>query len=158
MRLNWNKELPEGYKSMLDLQQVVDNSKIEHKLLELVKIRASQINGCAFCLDMYTKDAAAIGENEQRLNLLAAWRETSLYSARERAALAWCEALTNVSVSHAPDLIYNELVKLFSEKEIVELTLAIVAINSWNRLAIGFRSDVGKYISRKKPDEIKTSN
>jgi len=158
MRLDWNKTLPEGYKAMLDLQQVVDNSKIEHKLLELLKIRASQINGCAFCLDMHTKDAAAIGENEQRLNLLAAWRDTLLFSPRERAALAWCETLTNISVSHAPDLIYNELVKSFSEKEIVELTLAIVAINSWNRLAIGFRSDVGKYISRRKLDEMKTSN
>lgn len=148
MRLDWYKTLPKGYKAMLDLQQVVDNSKIEHKLLELLKIRASQINGCAFCLDMHTKDAAAIGENEQRLNLLAAWRETSLYSPRERAALTWCEALTQLPQSGAPDDVYEEVKNQFSPEELVELTLAIVAINGWNRLAVGFRSNVGNYVSK----------
>ena len=137
---------------MLELQKIVDNSKIDHKLLELVKIRASQINGCAHCLDMHTKDAIAIGEKEQRLHVLAAWREAPFYSDRERAALAWCETLTDISNYVAPDSIYKEVEKLFSPEEVVELTLAIVAINGWNRLAVGFRSDVGNYVSRHKPE------
>jgi|ERR1035437_3368707 AhpD family alkylhydroperoxidase len=152
MRLDWYKTLPEGYKVMLGLQQVVDQSKIDHKLLELVKIRASQINGCAHCLEMHTKDAIAIGENEQRIHLLAAWRETPFYSSRERAALTWCEALTQISLLGAVDSIYDELGNLFSPKEIVELTLAIVAINGWNRLAVGFKSDVGNYVSNRKSE------
>jgi AhpD family alkylhydroperoxidase len=147
MRLDWHKILPEGFKAMLDMQKFVDQSKIDHKLLELVKIRASQINGCAYCLDMHTKDAIAIGESEQRLHVLSSWRETPLYSLRERAALAWCEAVTNISKSGAPDDVYNELETLFTPQEIAELTMAIVVINSWNRLAVGFRSDVGSYVS-----------
>lgn len=150
MRLDWYKILPEGYKAMLQLQNVVDQSKIDHKLLELVKIRASQINGCAYCLDMHTKDAIAIGESEQRLHLLAAWQEAPFYSPRERAALAWCESLTQISQSGVPDKNYDEVKSLFSDKEIAELTLAIIAINSWNRLAVGFRSDVGNYVSNQK--------
>lgn len=149
MRLDWYKALPKGLKAMLGLQKVVDDSKIDHKLLELVKIRASQINGCAHCLDMHTKDTIAIGENEQRLHVLAAWREAPFYSERERAALAWCESLTNISVTGAPDEVYKALEKLFSPEELVELTISIVAINSWNRLAVGFRSEVGKYVSNK---------
>ena len=147
MRIDWYKTLPHGYKAMLELQKIVDRSEIDHKLLELVKIRASQINGCAHCLDMHTKDAIAIGEKEQRLHVLAAWRETPFYSAKERAALAWCEALTDISNSGAPDNTYKEVERLFSPEEIVELTFAIVAINGWNRLAVGFRSDVGNYTS-----------
>lgn len=150
MRLRWVKTLPEAYKAMLGLQKVVDQSKIDHKLLELVKIRASQINGCAHCLEMHTKDALALGENDQRIYLLSAWREAPFYSERERAALAWCEALTNLPQSGAPDEVYAEAEKLFTPKELVELTLAIVAINSWNRLAVGFRSEVGNYVSRYK--------
>lgn len=150
MRLRWSITLPEGYKAMLGLQKVVDKSKIDHKLLELVKIRASQINGCAHCLEMHTKDALALGENDQRIYLLSAWREAPFYSERERAALAWCEALTNLPQSGAPDEVYAEAEKLFTPKELVELTLAIVAINSWNRLAVGFRSEVGNYVSRYK--------
>ena len=152
MRLNWYKTLPQGYKAMLELQKIVDNSKIDHKLLELIKIRASQINGCAHCLDMHTKDAIAIGEKEQRLHVLAAWREAPFYSDRERAALAWCETLTDISNSGVPDNIYKEVEKLFSTEELVELTLAIVAINGWNRLAVGFRSDVGNYVSPRKSE------
>lgn len=152
MRLDWYKTLPEGYKAMLGLQQVVDKSKIDHKLLELIKIRASQINGCAHCLDMHTKDAIAIGESEQRLHVLTAWRETSFFSPRERAALAWCEALTQISLLGAPDSNYKELGNLFTPKEIVELTLDIVAINGWNRLAVGFKSDVGNYVSNRKSE------
>jgi AhpD family alkylhydroperoxidase len=150
MRLNWSRTSPEGIEAMLGLQQAVDHSGLDHKLLELVKIRASQINGCAYCLDMHTKDAIAIGEKEQRIHLLAAWRESPFYSPHERAALAWCEALTQISLSGAPDPIYDELEKLFSPKEIVELTLAIVAINGWNRLAVAFKSEVGNYVSELK--------
>ena len=148
MRLNWYKTLPEGYKAILGLQQVVDRSKIDHKLLELVKIRASQINGCVHCLEMHTKDALALGENDQRIYLLSAWREAPFYSERERAALAWCEALTNLPQSGAPDEVYEAVKKQFSPEELIELTLAIVAINSWNRLAVGFRSEVGNYVSK----------
>lgn len=150
MRLNWYKTLPKGYKVMLELQKIVDESKIDHKLLELVKIRASQINGCAYCLDMHTKDAIAIGESEQRLHVLAAWREAPFYSEQERAALAWCESLTNISNTGAPDEDYKEVEKLFSSEEIVELTMSIIVINSWNRLAVGFRSEVGNYVSNRK--------
>lgn len=150
MRLNWYKTLPKGYKAMLELQKVVDESKIDHKLLELIKIRASQINGCAYCLEMHTKDARALGESELRINLLAAWRETPFYSVRERAALAWCEELTNISSVGASDEVYKGIEKLFTPEEIVELTISIVAINSWNRLAVGFRSDVGNYVSNRK--------
>lgn len=150
MRLDWYKTLPEGLNAMLGLQNVVDQSKIDHKLLELVKIRASQINGCAHCLEMHTKDALVLGENDQRIYLLSAWREAPFYSERERAALAWCEALTNLPQSGAPDNIYEEVKNQFSPEELVELTLAIVVINSWNRLAVGFRSEVGNYVSRYK--------
>lgn len=153
MRLDWYKTLSEGYKAMLGLQQVVNKSSIDHKLLELIKIRASQINGCAHCLEMHTKDALALGENDERIYLLSAWREVPFYSERERAALAWCEALTNLSQTGAPDEVYLEVEKLFTSTEIVELTLAIVAINSWNRLAVGFRSEVGNYISRYEKNE-----
>lgn len=149
MRLDWYKTLPYGYTAMLTLQKVVDKSSIDHKLLELIKIRASQINGCAHCLDMHTKDAIALGENSQRLHVLAAWREAPFYSEKEKAALAWCESLTNISTDDVPDNLYEDLKKYFTNKEIVELTFAIVAINSWNRLAIGFRSDVGNYVSDK---------
>lgn len=150
MRLNWYKTLPKGYKAMLELQKVVDESKIDHKLLELVKIRASQINGCAHCLEMHTKDAIALGEDEQRLHVLAAWREAPFYSEREKAALAWCESLTNISNTGAPDEVYEEVERLFSPEEIVELTISIVAINGWNRLAVGFKSEVGNYVSNGK--------
>lgn len=150
MRLNWYKALPKGIEAMLSLQKVVDESKIDHKLLELVKIRASQINGCAYCLDMHTKDAIAIGESEQRLHVVAAWREAPFYSERERAALAWCESLTNISNTGAPDEDYKEVERLFSQEEIVELTMSIIVINGWNRLAVGFRSEVGNYISNRK--------
>lgn len=156
MRLDWYKTLSEGYEAMLGLQKIVNESKIDHKLLELIKIRASQINGCAHCLDMHTKDAIAIGESEQRINVLAAWREAPFYSPRERAALAWCETLTEISDKGAPDKIYFEVQSLFSPEELVELTLAIVAINGWNRLAVGFKSPVGGYVSNLKRVENKS--
>ena len=151
MRINWYKILPDGYNAMKGLEIIVEKSKLEPKLKELIKIRASQINGCAYCLDMHTKDARAIGESEQRIYVLAAWREAPFYSPRERAALAWCESLTLLSQTGAPDDVYAELQHLFNPEEVVELTLAIVTINSWNRLAVGFRSDLGNYTSHKRP-------
>jgi AhpD family alkylhydroperoxidase len=127
-------------KPMIELERTLKNSGLEHSLLELVKIRASQINGCAYCIHMHTKDARANGETEERLYLLSAWRESPLYSDRERAALAWTEALTLVAEAHAPDEEYEALSRHFTPAEQVNLTLMIGAINTWNRLAIGFRS------------------
>lgn len=147
-RIDYRKAAPDAFKAMLDLEAGVRRSGLEHVLLELVKIRASQINGCAYCLDMHSKDARAAGETEQRLYLLSAWRETALYSPRERAALAWTEAVTQVSVNELPDTLYAELRAHFNEKEIVELTLAIIAINGWNRLAIAFRLNVGSHVAK----------
>ncbi len=125
---------------MLRFSQAVASSGLEHSLAELVKVRASQINGCAFCLDMHTRDARKAGETEARLYLLDAWREAPHYSPRERAALAWTEALTLVAATRAPDADYDGLKPHFSEKEIVELTMLVVTINAWNRLAVGFRA------------------
>jgi AhpD family alkylhydroperoxidase len=133
---------------MLGLEKHVHGCGLEASLLELVKMRASQINGCAHCLDMHSKDARAAGETEQRLYLLNAWREAPFYSARERAALAWTEALTLVAESQVPDAVYEDARRHFSEQELVNLSLAIVAINGWNRLAIGFRAETGSYQPR----------
>lgn len=145
-RMNYTQAAPEGFKAMRQLQEYVEHSGLEHPLLELVKMRASQLNGCAYCLDMHSKDARAAGETEQRLYLLNAWREAPFYSERERAALAWTEALTRISkTKDVPDALYNEVRKHFSEKELVDLSLAIIAINGWNRLAIPFRSEPGHY-------------
>jgi len=121
------------------LQRYIDTCGLDHALLELVKTRASQINGCAYCIEMHTSDARKAGESEQRLYLLSAWRESPLYSTRERAALAWTEALTLIAETHAPDEVYAEASRHFSEKELVNLSVAIGMINIWNRLAIGFR-------------------
>jgi AhpD family alkylhydroperoxidase len=151
MRINGYKTLPDGYSAMRQLQNAVDKSSLDPKLQELIKLRSSQINGCAYCLDMHSKDAVAIGENPQRLYVLDAWREAPFYSDKEKAALAWCEALTLISETGAPDNVYEELHKYFNEKEIMELTFAIITINSWNRLAIGLRQDVGDYVSHRKP-------
>ncbi|MGF9756186.1 carboxymuconolactone decarboxylase family protein [Microvirga sp. 0TCS3.31] len=131
---------PAALKPMIELEKTLKSSGLEHSLLELVKTRASQINGCSFCIHMHTKDARANGETEERLYLLSAWRESPLYSDRERAALAWTEALTLVAETHAPDEDYAELCRHFTPAEQVNLTLLIGAINAWNRLAIGFRS------------------
>ena len=134
---------------MMQLQKTVDQSSIDPRLLELIKLRSSQINGCAYCLDMHSKDAIAIGENPQRIYVLDAWREAPFYSPKEKAALAWCEALTLISDTAAPDSVYDELSKYFNEKEIMEITFAIITINSWNRLAISFRKVPGTYQSAK---------
>ena len=150
MRIDWYKTSPDGYNAMKGLENFVEQSKLEPKLKELIKIRASQINGCAYCLDMHTKDARAIGESEQRINVLAAWREAPFYSPRERAALAWCEAITLLSETGAPDDLYAEIERLFDQEDIVALTFAIVTINSWNRLIVGFRGEMRNYVSKKK--------
>lgn len=144
-RMNYTTAAPEGFSAMRSLQEYVERSGLEHPLLELVKMRASQINGCAYCLDMHSKDARAAGETEQRLYVLNGWRETPFYSDRERAALAWTEALTRISDSEVSDELYQHVRNHFSEKELVDLTLAIIAINGWNRLAIPFRSTPGVY-------------
>src|SRR5215470_194401 len=135
----------EGYAALGRLNELVQTSGLEPSLLELVKFRASQINGCAYCLDMHSKDARARGESEQRLYALSAWRETPFFTDRERAALEWTEAVTLIHDGHAPDAVYEEVRKRFTEEEMVNLTMAIVAINGWNRLAIGFRAVPGEY-------------
>lgn len=139
-RLNPYTAAPDLVKAMISLSEKVEGSGLEKSLLELVKIRASQINGCAFCLHMHTRDARAHGETEERIYLLNGWRESPLYTERERAALRWTEALTLVSQTHAPDADYEALQAHFSQEEVVKLTLAITTINAWNRIAIGFRS------------------
>ena len=144
-RLDVQNIAPQAYRAMAGLEAYIRNSGLEPSLLELIKLRASQINGCAYCIDMHTKDARAGGETEQRLYGLTAWRETPFYSERERAALKWTEALTLISETHAPDEVYEEARKHFSEVEMVNLTMAIVTINGWNRLAIGFRAVPGTY-------------
>lgn len=144
-RLNFSTVAPDVYKAMLTLGVCVDQSGLEASLLELVKTRASQMNHCAYCLDMHTKDARAHGETEQRLYTLPAWRETPFFSERERAALAWTEALTNVAESQVPDDVYDVARHHFTENELVHLTLAIITINGWNRLSIAFRVVPGTY-------------
>ncbi|MEK3883700.1 carboxymuconolactone decarboxylase family protein [Paenibacillus sp. PL2-23] len=131
-----NKELPAGYQAMLGLEQFVRSSSLEHSLIELVKIRASQINGCAFCINMHTVDARKAGETEQRIYALSAWRETPYFSAEERAALALTEAVTLIASHHVPDSLYEEAARFFNNQQMGELIMAIVTINSWNRIAI----------------------
>ena len=130
---------------MLALEGQVRKSGLEPSLLHLVRMRASQINGCAYCLDMHSKEARAAGETEQRLYCLPAWRETPFYSEREQAALAWTEAVTLISEGHAPDDVFEMARKIFSEEELAALTLAIVSINGWNRFAISFRAAPGSF-------------
>ncbi len=148
--LNYAKASPDAVKALRGVEAYVRGCGLDHRLLELVKTRASQINGCAYCLAMHTKDARAAGESEQRLYTLPAWREAPFYSESERAALAWTEAVTRLADGPVPDALYEELRRHFSEKEIVDLTMAIIAINGWNRLAATFRSpQPGSYQVRK---------
>ena len=144
-RIDFTRVSMQSLKPLFALGAQIEASGLEHSLLELVKMRASQLNGCAYCLDMHSKDARAAGESEQRLYLLGAWRETSLYSERERAALAWTEAVTLVTDGHVPDDAYDLASSHFTEDELVSLTLAIVAVNGWNRLNIAFRIEAGGY-------------
>ena len=146
MRVDYRVVYPAAIQAMSGLEDAVHASSLEPELLELVKLRASQLNGCGYCVDMHTKDATAIGVEAQRLHLAVVWREAPVYSPRERAALAWCEALTLLPQSGAPDDVYAQVSSEFSPEEIVALTLAIVAINGWNRFAVGLRSPVGSYV------------
>jgi len=139
-RLDFYKANPAAIKALLGVEERIGKSALEKSLTELVRLRASQINGCAFCVDMHTSDARKGGETEQRLYLLNVWREAPLYTDRERAALAWTDAVTLISETHAPDDAYEELRKHFSEAEAVNLTILIGTINAWNRLAISFRA------------------
>ena len=139
-RMNFYQAAPDTINALVALENQIQATGLEKSLIELVKIRASQINGCAYCINMHTQDARKRGESEQRLYLLNAWREAPVYTDRERAALAWTEAVTLISETHAPDDVYNEVRTHFSEAETVNLTMLIATINSWNRLAIAFRS------------------
>jgi len=139
-RLNAYKASPDAIAAMVRLEEYVGSCGLEHSLIHLVKTRASQINGCAYCLHMHTSDARKAGESEARLYLLSAWRESGLYTPRERAALAWTEALTNVADTGAPSQDYEQGQAHFTEKEFVDLTLLVGAINVWNRISVGFRA------------------
>ncbi len=147
-RIDITKTGMKAVQALLHTQHFVNNCGLEYSELEFVKMRASQINGCAYCLDMHSKDLRASGETEQRIYLLNAWREAPFYNAREQAALEWTEALTLITDGHVPDEIYNKVREQFSEEEIVNLTLAVAAINSWNRLCISLRVPAGTYQPR----------
>jgi len=145
-RFDYETVAPAANEAMRGVERYVRASGLERSLIELVKIRASQVNGCAFCLDMHTKDARAAGESEQRIHVLSAWRDAPFYSERERAALAWTEALTRLAPDGVPDELYEIARKVFNEVELVNLTMAVVAINGWNRLSVAFRSpEPGSY-------------
>jgi AhpD family alkylhydroperoxidase len=144
-RIDYGRQFPELRSAMRALEQYVHQSSLEPTLLELVKLRASLINGCAYCVDMHTKVARSLGETEQRLYAVSVWREAPFYTERERAALAWTEAVTLVSVDHVPDEVYDAARQQFDEKDLVALTAAVVAINGWNRLAVAFRTVPGTF-------------
>src|SRR5665811_1042343 len=147
-RLDYAAASPQGFEAMRTLEHHVRQSGLDHQLLELVRTRASQLNGCAFCLDMHSKDAIAAGETPQRLLVLSAWRDAPFYTERERAALAWTEAVTKLGPSGVPDELYRTARQQFDERQLVDLTMAIVAINGWNRLAIAFHSpEAGSHVS-----------
>ena len=150
-RLNAYKIAPQLYPNLLALQKYIDSCGLERPLLELVRLRSSQINGCAYCLDMHTKDARAMGETEQRLYLISAWRESPFYTERERAALEWTEAVTLVSETNVPDQVYERVKQHFKPAELVNLTAAIAMINTWNRLSVAFRAVPGAYQSNLQP-------
>ncbi len=150
MRVDYEKVAPAAIEAMSGLEKYVRQCGLEPSLIELVKLRASQINGCAFCVDMHTKDARARGETEQRLYAVSVWRDTPFFSERERTALAWTEAVTNVSWQHVPDDVYDVARRHFSEKELVDLTMAVIAINAWNRLSVSFRREAGSYQPKSK--------
>lgn len=144
-RIDFTKHSQEALQHFLALEKYIANSGLDHHLIHLLKLRASEINGCAYCIDMHSKDARALGETEQRLYELSAWRETPFYSDQERAALAWIEVVTLVSESHVPEEVFQEVKKHFSEKEIVDLTVLGAVINSWNRICVSLRVVPGSY-------------
>lgn len=137
-RIDYYKVAPEAVKAMLELEKLVNQCGLEKSLIELVKLRASQINGCAYCIDLHVADAVKSGESQRRLHAVSVWRDTPFFTPREQAALAWTEAVTLISTTHAPDEIYEQVTQNFNEKEVVNLTMAIITINSWNRLSISF--------------------
>jgi AhpD family alkylhydroperoxidase len=147
-RIDYARVAPEAIRHLQALERYLAGPTIERPLHTLVKLRASLINGCAYCIDMHAKEARADGESEQRLYALAAWHEAPFYTARERAALAWTDAVTRVSETHGPDELFAYVRQHFSEQELVDLTLAVVAINGWNRIAISFRPEIGSYQPR----------
>jgi AhpD family alkylhydroperoxidase len=147
-RMEYWKAAPGGYRAMMALEAYLHDTGLDHGLLHMVKLRASQINGCAYCIDMHWKDARAAGEGEQRLYGLDAWREAPYYSDRERAALAWTEALTNITEGHVPDSVYDGVRDQFTDRELADLAWVVAAINAWNRVAIAFRSEAGSYRPR----------
>ncbi len=144
-RIDYKTVAPQAIQALWTVEQYARGCKLDPALLELVKLRASMINGCAYCIDMHTKDARAQGESEQRLYAVSVWREAPFYTPRERAALAWTEAVTKVSAGHVPDEVYDFAREHFDERQLVDLTMVIIAINSWNRLAIAFRAVPGTY-------------
>ena len=144
-RIDYRKHSPDAQKALYELEKYVATSGLDHKLIHLLKLRASQINGCAYCIDMHSKDARALGETEQRLYELNAWRETPFYTEKERAALEWTESLTLISQTHAPDETFEAMKKHFTDKEIVDLTILVALINAWNRVAISMRAVPGAY-------------
>jgi AhpD family alkylhydroperoxidase len=148
-RLNYRKHYAELADALVKMSQQLRTTGLEESLLELVRLRASQINGCAYCVDMHTKDARAAGESEQRLYAVAVWEEAPFFTPRERAALVWTEALTLIADNRVPDELYEEVREHFSESELVALTWAVNIINCWNRLAVSFRATVGNYQPRK---------
>ena len=156
-RIDYVKTARGVYEAMLGLEKYLHQSGLEETLLDLVKLRASQINGCAYCIDMHWKDLRSIGESEQRLYGLDAWPESPYYTDRERAALAWTEAVTKIREGHAPDDVYEQARAQFSEKQLADLTLAIATINAWNRLAISARSVPGTYQPAKARERSKSA-
>ena len=148
-RLRAAQAAPGAYRAMLALQEYVNATELEHSLLELVKVRASYMNGCAYCLDMHTKDARAAGETEQRLYAVPVWHETPFFTEREQAALAFTEAVTAIGTAGVPDDLYARAREQFSELELVDLAMAIITINGWNRLSVTFRTEVGSYVPRR---------
>jgi len=147
-RIEYSKIAPAALGAVSGLEQYVRSSGLEPGLVELVKLRASYLNGCAYCVDMHTRDARAAGESEQRLYAVPVWRETPFFTPRERAALAWTESVTELGLTGVPDAAFHEARAEFSESELVDLTLAVIAINAWNRLAVSFRAEPGTYLPR----------
>lgn len=149
-RIRWVQVAPEAYKALAAVESYAANSSVEKPLVELIKLRVSQINGCAYCIDMHWKDMRAAGETEQRLYGLDAWEESPYYTSRERAALEWAEAVTTLGHERVSDRVYDVARSQFNERELVDLTMAIVSINSWNRFGIAFRAEAGAYVPRHK--------
>lgn len=154
--IEFENAAPGAMRAMLALEHYVRSSGLEPRLLELVKLRASYLNGCAYCVDMHTKDARAAGEAEQRLFAVPVWRETTFFTSRERAGLAWTEAVTELGRAGVPDAVFDEARRHFTDEELVNLTMAVVAINGWNRLAVSFRAEPGSYQPQASPAQPRT--